>query len=376
MAQRFLIASEGLGALLLELADAGHTLIGPVARDGAIVYDEIHGLHDLPAGWGDAQEAGRYRLQARGDGALFAYNSSPMAWKKFLHPPSLTLWRARRDGEGFQIGTEQEEAPRYAFIGVRACDLRAIAIQDRVLMDGPYPDPHYAARRRNVFILAVQCAQAGGTCFCASMDCGPRASAGFDLAVTELLHPEHCFLVEVGTEAGNRMLARIPHRVAGEAEWQAALQATEDARAQMGRRMDTRGIKALLYDNAEHPRWAQTAQRCLSCANCTMVCPTCFCTAIEDHTDLDGGEAWRVRQWDSCFNSQFSYIHGGIIRAGTAARYRQWLTHKLAAWQDQFGSSGCVGCGRCIAWCPEGIDITEEVAAIRAAQQNESGEDA
>ncbi len=376
MENRFLITLEGLGALLAELKGMGRTLIGPVVRDGAIVYDEITGLRDLPAGWGDVQEAGRYRLEKRDDGALFAYNSSPMAWKRFLHPPALTLWKARRRDDGFRIESEAQAPPLHAFIGVRACDLRAIAIQDRVLMEDRFRDPHYAARRRDVFILAAQCAQAGNTCFCASMDSGPRATQGFDLALTELLHPEHRFLLEVGSEAGGRLLSRVPHQVAGEADWAAALQATENARAQMGRHVDTRNIKTLLYGNAEHPRWEETAQRCLACANCTMVCPTCFCTAIEDHTDLEGSEARRVRHWDSCFTSQFSHIHGGVVRAGIASRYRQWLTHKLASWQDQFGTLGCVGCGRCISWCPEGIDITEELAVIRAQDQNGAGEDA
>ena len=83
---------------------------------------------------------------------------------------------------------------------------------------------------------------------------------------------------------------------------------------------------------------------------------------------LYGARAERWRKWDSCFTLDFSYIHGGSVRTSAAARYRQWLSHKLATWIDQFGSSGCVGCGRCITWCPVGIDITEEVAAIRASE--------
>ena len=125
-------------------------------------------------------------------------------------------------------------------------------------------------------------------------------------------------------------------------------------------------IKELLYRNLEHPRWEDVARRCLSCTNCTLVCPTCFCTTVEDATDLSGGHAERRRRWDSCFSMDFSYIHGGYIRPSVKARYRQWMTHKLATWIDQFGTSGCVGCGRCITWCPVGIDITAEVKAIRA----------
>jgi Fe-S-cluster-containing hydrogenase component 2 len=129
--------------------------------------------------------------------------------------------------------------------------------------------------------------------------------------------------------------------------------------------MDTTGIRDLLYTNFDHPRWDNVAQRCLTCANCTMVCPTCFCTTVEDVSDVTGSHAERWRKWDSCFSQNFSYIHGGSVRSSAKSRYRQWMTHKLASWIDQFGSSGCVGCGRCITWCPVGIDITEEVRAIR-----------
>lgn len=96
-----------------------------------------------------------------------------------------------------------------------------------------------------------------------------------------------------------------------------------------------------------------------------MVCPTCFCSSVHDVADLSGDNVERIRQWDSCFNLDFSYTKGGTVRDNTRSRYRQWLTHKLASWQDQFDSLGCVGCGRCITWCPVGIDLTEEVQAIR-----------
>jgi ferredoxin len=255
-----------------------------------------------------------------------------------------------------------------AFLGVRACELQAIAVQDRVLTHPGCVDPHYASRRQPVLIIAVQCSQAGGNCFCVSMGRGPRAEQGFDLAVTELIAPDrHEFVIEVGSETGAGVLARLPHRPASEGDRTGAQEASARAARQMERRMDTRELKALLYRNAEHPRWEAVARRCLACGNCTMVCPTCFCTAVEDVTALDGQTAERLRRWDSCFNSRFSYIHGGSFRESIRSRYRQWLTHKLASWQDQFGSSGCVGCGRCITWCPVGIDITEEVAAIRAS---------
>jgi Fe-S-cluster-containing hydrogenase component 2 len=132
--------------------------------------------------------------------------------------------------------------------------------------------------------------------------------------------------------------------------------------------MDVTGLPELLARNLEHPRWDDVASRCLACANCTMACPTCFCSTVEDTTDLTGDHAERWRSWDSCFTMDFSHVHGGSVRTSTRARYRQWLTHKLSTWHAQFGTSGCVGCGRCITWCPVAIDLTQEVAAIRGSE--------
>jgi sulfhydrogenase subunit beta (sulfur reductase) len=365
---RVLIATDGLQRLIDALAAANYDVLGPRVRDGAIVYDKIAGVSELPAGWTDRQEAGRYRLEQRDDAALFGFSVGPHSWKRFLHPPVETLWTARQGKDGIEVEGPSEPRPKFAFIGVRACEVHAIAVQDRVFLEGPYIDRSYRLRRQDAFIVAVNCGQAGATCFCVSMQTGPKVEAGFDLALTELLDPgRHEFLVEIGSDAGAELLTKIPHRPAAEDELAAAEAVVAQTARQMGRRLETDGLKELLQGNLNHPRWDQVAERCLSCGNCTMVCPTCFCTTVEDHSDLAGESAERVRKWDSCFTLDFSYIHGGSVRQTARSRYRQWMTHKLASWIDQFGTSGCVGCGRCITWCPVGIDITEEAAALRAA---------
>lgn len=370
-----LMDREGLQALIDALVGRGYQVIGPVVREGAIVYDTITRVADLPAGWTDHQEAGRYRLEPRGDGALFGFAVGPQSWKRFLHPPVETLWTMRQGGEGFRISSAATTARKLAFLGVRACEMHAIAIQDRVLRDGPYPDTAYVMRRQHAFIIAVNCGQAGGTCFCVSMQTGPKAASGFDLALTELFEGEsHHFLVEVGSPAGAELLEHMPCRQATDVELAGADAVVARTASQMGRSLDTDGIKELLQGNPEHPRWDEVAQRCLTCGNCTLACPTCFCTTVQDHSDLTGSSAERVRKWDSCFTMDFSYLHGGSVRSTARSRYRQWMTHKLASWFDQFGTSGCVGCGRCITWCPVGIDITQEAAAIRATPGAGKGE--
>jgi sulfhydrogenase subunit beta (sulfur reductase) len=365
---------DDLQGLLDVLKGWGYQLVAPTVREGAVVLDEVTSVDDLPVGWTDEQDGGTYRLKRRRDSALFGYTVGPHSWKKLLSLPRVQLWSARQSGRGFKVATNSSDAPKYAFIGARSCELHAIAIQDRVFLGGPYADPVYKARRDNVFVVAVNCGQAGGTCFCVSMETGPKASFGFDLALTEVLEgAEHYFAVEVGTERGAEVLGQVAHKGATAAEKAAAEKVVARAAAQMGREMDTTDIKGLLYRNYEHARWDDVAARCLTCGNCTLVCPTCFCTTVEDVTDLKGEQAERWRRWDSCFTMDFSYIHGGSIRGSTKARYRQWMTHKLATWIDQFGTSGCVGCGRCITWCPVGIDITEEARAIRASERIPAG---
>jgi sulfhydrogenase subunit beta (sulfur reductase) len=364
------IARDGLQALVDALAARGYRVIGPTVRDGAIIYDNIATIAVLPIGWRDQQEPGRYRLERRDDEALFGFAVGPQAWKRFLHPPVETLWTARKSEDGLSLQTTQEDIPKFAFIGVRACEIHAIAIQDRVFCEGPFVDKAYATRRRDAFVVAVNCGEPGGTCFCVSMQTGSRAQSGFDLALTELVDDNaHDFLVEIGSDAGADVLSHVPYRPASNAEIAAADAIVTQAAGRMGRTLETDGLKELLQNNLDHPRWDTVAERCLTCANCTMVCPTCFCTTVEDHSDLAGTSAERVRKWDSCFSLDFSYLHGGSVRKSGRSRYRQWMTHKLAHWYEQFGTSGCVGCGRCITWCPVGIDITEEAAAIRAKSQ-------
>ena len=376
-----LMEASALEALFTSLDGAGYRVIGPTVRDGAIVLAELTAVGDLPFGWGVQLEPGGYRLRRRDDTAAFGHSAGPGSWKQFLHPPREKLWSARLAEGGFEIeqaGSDSgpDPEPRLAFFGVRPCDLRAIQIQDQVLGSGS-GNSRYAARRAAVLIVAVNCTEPGETCFCASMGTGPEAGPGYDLALTELVSGErHGFLVDVGTEAGASVLVGVPLTRADAAVTDRARSAVADASQQMGRTMPAAGLHELMAESTDAARWDDVASRCLTCGNCTLACPTCFCTTVEDLTDLTGDHAERWQHWASCFDLDFSYLHGGPVRASASSRYRQWLTHKLGTWHDQFGSSGCVGCGRCIVWCPVGIDITEEVAALEAEAQGRKAQDA
>jgi sulfhydrogenase subunit beta (sulfur reductase) len=359
------IAADGLDSLVQALIRRGYDVLGPVARDGNIVIDSIHHAADLPRGLEDVQAPGRYRLEKRDHDAYFAYSVGSHSWKQVFHVPVERLFQVRRSKQGMEVMADAVQSRRVALVGARSCDIAAIGIQDRVLARGDHADPRYAKRREDVFIVAVNCMRAGGNCFCASMKTGPRATSGFDLALTELFdNGAHRFFVEIGSSLGQTLLDDVENRPATPEEAALAAAISAKTESSMGRRLDTALLPERLKENLEHPRWDDVATRCLACANCTSVCPTCFCTDVVDTTSLDGSTAERTKQWDSCFNLSFTHVHGGPVRASVKARYRQWLTHKLSTWHDQFGSSGCVGCGRCIAWCPVGIDITEEATAI------------
>ncbi len=385
-----LLPKVRLDDLIRQLGADGYEVIGPRIDQGAIVYGPIQSASDLPIGWTDQQLPGTYRLTKRDDKAYFGYAVGPHSWKKYLFPPVLRLWQARRTDAGFEVHPEIEEPPRRAFLGVRACELHAIAVQDRAFLNraGQYTDPHYALARARLFLIAVECEHPAGTCFCASMGTGPEVNLDrvslpmaaeestapggpqCDLVLTEL---DEGFVVRTGSRAGEMMLLRLGLETENVEQITEAGKRTADAAHKMGRTVDVTDIRNLLHRNQEHSRWDDVAQRCLSCTNCTLVCPTCFCSSVEDVTDLSLENAERVRRWDSCFNPEFARVHGGNFRPSIRGRYRQWLTHKFASWYDQFGVSGCVGCGRCITWCPVGIDVTEEITAIRATDGQSAG---
>lgn len=363
MSEPLVIDREGVDALITAIRDRGYEVVGPTVRGRTILYDTITSTADLPIGLRDRQEAGTYRLEERGDDALFGYVVGPQSLKKYLTPPGSVFWKGLRTDDGFET-VEPDEPPRYAFFGARPCEVAAMKIQDAVHL--PIGDAVYTDRRNRSFTVAVNCTEPAATCFCASLGTGPDVSDGYDIALTEVIAGDHhFFLTEAGTEEGDDVLSSLDASVAHDEEVVGARRLVVHAADHMGRVLDTEGLKELLSANLASSIWNDIGNRCLSCGNCTMVCPTCFCSTVEDRQALDGTSAERVRTWDSCFTLDFSYIHGGPVRSSTGARYRQWITHKLSSWQDQFGVIGCVGCGRCITWCPVGIDITREVVAIR-----------
>jgi ferredoxin len=357
-------------ARLQDLIDAlrarGLHCVGPQVRDGAIVYDDLDRAAQLPAGAHAEQAPGSYRLAASGSPRQFAWANGPQALKPFLFAPRETLWHAQRGAGGHIAFTGQAPEPApLAVIGARACDLAALALQDAHFLERDYVDPYYAARRRNLFVVAVECSHPAATCFCASTGDGPQVRRGSDISLVEL---DDGFVARDDSVRGGEVLAALALAPASSDQLTQAGAQTDAAAATQTRSLPSLNLRDTLLASLNHPRWDAVAARCLSCGNCTAVCPTCFCHAQRDAPQLDGDSSEHVREWDSCFSRGHSYLHGFTVRPDTRSRYRQWLVHKLGTWHDQYGRSGCVGCGRCIAWCPVGIDLTEEAAALAEVQ--------
>jgi sulfhydrogenase subunit beta (sulfur reductase) len=356
------IQKSNLNEILEHLNKAGYQTIGPKVKNDTLVYEPIDSLEEFPQGFASKQSPGKFRLVSNGSRRYFDVIPGAHSWKQFLFPPRIELFRLQKNGKGWKQTGQQSEIPKYALIGVRACELAAMQIQDSIFMRSDFNDPIYHSRREHVFILSVNCLHPAGTCFCSSMDTGPRVRDGFDLNLTEL---DDVFVLTIGSELARGILADIPYEDASGFILTSVEHSIEQAVQKMERSLDTGDLPELILANLDIPYWKEIGKRCLSCGNCTQVCPTCFCWDTTDQMSLDGKTTSRERIWDSCFNPGYSYQAGGNTRPTIHSRYRQWLSHKLGTWKQQYGTFGCVGCGRCITWCPAEIDLTEEISTLR-----------
>jgi formate hydrogenlyase subunit 6/NADH:ubiquinone oxidoreductase subunit I len=358
-----------LDTILKSLSNLEYELEGPKVKDHTVILGPIQSISDLPKGYTSQEGPGKYTLSSTGKDNYFDVTSGPQAWKKYFFPPRAQLMIFQQDPDkssDWTLASAGEETPCYALIGVRPCDLAGIQIQDKIFLEGDRCDPIYRDRREKAFILAANCTEPCGTCFCTSMGTGPKAEVGFDLSLTEL---KNHFLIEVGSKIGSKVLTGLDWKTADKKILKQSDAALQAAREKINLNLpQPEKLADELLSNLEHPQWDDVAGRCLSCGSCTLVCPTCFCWDATDVTKLPGDTIIRERSWDSCFNPDYTYVAHGNTRPNTRARYRQWLTHKFASWYEQYGSSGCVGCGRCITWCPAEINHLEEIAAIREGE--------
>ncbi len=358
-------ARTQLQQLINSLVTHGYECIGPQIRDGAIVFEPLNTVAQLPEGIQDQQSPGHYRLTPTASNNYFGWANGPQAIKPYLFRPQETLWKASRNHQGeIAFSSANEEPGPVAIIGVRACDVAAMKLQDQHFLEQQFVDPFYRARREKLLLVAVNCGHPAETCFCHSTGDGPfveqRDAAVVDIILTEL---EQGFLAQANTHIGESVLQSLNLQNSTE-EQRAEAQQIKSNSSQQQRQLPATDIATTLMQRLEHNGWDDIARECLSCGNCTSVCPSCFCHSEDDNVSLDAGKVEHIREWDSCFTAGHSYVHGISIRVDTSQRYRQWLTHKFSSWHQQYGRSGCVGCGRCISWCPAAIDVTESIHRI------------
>lgn len=365
-----LLGQKDLAVLFEHLKSKGYQNVGNVFRDGALMIEKVENFDDLATGYTEEIGRGHYRVRQTDETTLFQYTVGPSTFKKFLNPPKRKLWSSKRSSQGFEVIPEEVDPPKYVFWGIRSCELKAIDILDRVFLHGDFVNPWYKKAKESLVTIAASCTKPSPNCFCTSTHSGPKPRQGFDLSLTEIIKEGNNaqYIAEVGSKTMQKIAQKLKFKTAKQESRDSAQELMQKATENMKLRFQPQDAAQSLKNNLEHPHWEKVAQRCLSCANCTMVCPTCFCTTVEDVTDITGDHTERWARWDSCFNSEFSYIHGGKIRNSTRSRYRQWLTHKFSSWYDQYGTFGCIGCGRCITWCPVGIDLTEEFAKIKTGE--------
>ncbi|TVZ37859.1 4Fe-4S dicluster protein [Alteromonadaceae bacterium 2753L.S.0a.02] len=359
------LSPENFPKILTVLAQAGYELVGPQVRDGAIVYDHLNDVEDLPRGVESEQKPGSYQLKETYSNRYFSWANGPSALKPLLYRSRQPLWVAEQVAQPSDIGLVFKDVVATpsptAVIGVRPCDIAAMKIHDKHFLESDYVDAYYKAERDALFTVAVNCATCSETCFCASTGDGPNADSGYDWLLDEL---DSGFLIQAGSPQGEVLLAELPLREPNDAMLAEARTQFEKTQQQQKRFLIDENMHANLFSQLDNRRWHDIAERCLACGNCTAVCPTCFCHRETETADLDGATTTHFREWDSCFNADHSVMHGHSVRDTGDLRYRQWMLHKLGSWVMQYGRSGCVGCGRCIAWCPAGIDFPAEANAI------------
>lgn len=366
----FILPESKLAALFSAIQESGYRIVGPTANGNAITLQVLDSIEDLPLGYSDEASPGYYRLRKSKQPARFAFSNSPSSPKRFLFPPRHRLWTIEKSPETLSVEEFSQDHPPIAFFGIRPCDLKAIQIQDKVFISGTYADTDYKRRRQNALTIVANCLNPSADCFCTSVGGGPEATDGFDIVLTELIQEESIqYLAEAASREGQTILDKLSLPFASQSELKVKQAALDAAERRITKKLNQSEVAKVLPQQSDSSRWDAIAERCLACTNCTLVCPTCFCSTIEDETDLDGRAAYRTRVWDSCFQQSFSHVAGGSIRTSVRARYRQWLTHKLSYWLDQFGTIGCVGCGRCITWCPVGIDLVQEANAFVAQSE-------
>ncbi|MDY6874054.1 MAG: 4Fe-4S dicluster domain-containing protein [Chloroflexota bacterium] len=267
--------------------------------------------------------------------------------KALFLPQSETMMRYNRRLNRSE-GGQEEIKPRLIW-GIRPCDAKASSLLDTVFYTEDDGDPYWIAKRDASVLVGMGCTEPCQTCFCTTVGGGPFNTDGLDALVTELGDE---YYIETLTDKGERLFAELP--IASEEQQEQVQTLQSKVKGAMEPVFETDNLKEHLDDIFGSDYWDTIAESCLGCGVCTFLCPTCFCFDIVDEVQ----RSERVRNWDTCMFRIYSQeASGHNPRPTRKERTRQRIMHKYSYWLDHIGEIGCTGCGRCVRYCPVGLDI-------------------
>jgi len=342
---------EDLGKLIEVLKAYGYVTYGYKVSRGAVIFDELRNLEDMPLKYRDVQGPGSYRL-IEGNGVRHSF-ASP---KEVIHPARQELFNVDSNGG---VSYPPIESKKIALVGIKSCDLASIKVMDRILSN----DDSYNARRKEALTIVEECINPGDTCFCGSLGTGPYVSEDFDLAYARI-DDDHV-LFKYGSRVGLNLVKRLGLKPASEELVNTYSSLMSEAKEKTSPlKFGLSDIEnSMLKSMSDVDLWKKLSEKCVGCANCNLVCPTCFCTEFLDDLKLDNS-ASRVRFWVGCLSYVYGLVAGTHFRPELYMRYRHFVLHKFLFYRKQIGLVGCVGCGRCITWCPVGIDLRKTVSEV------------
>jgi ferredoxin len=281
--------------------------------------------------------------------------------KEIFFPQNETLFII----ESGRLEETIDKTPKLLF-GIKACDLNGILFTDNFFKRN-YEDIYYLYRALNRFIIVIGCLTPPrpDSCFCTSTHTGPFAERGYDL---QLIDNNTYYFVDVGSSEGGKFVVQYSNffkNAPYDAEKKVRMIKQEAAK---NINLWVNFDKALnLFQNDDfipEEIYKRIAERCIYCGACLYTCPTCTCFYIGDSLDTKKSGI-RFRNWDGC-------VFEGYTReaSGNNPRMEEWIRtsrryeHKLKYDVRISGTSGCVGCGRCLESCPVNIGMSRFIQEL------------